>query len=52
MRHFLATLPYPGKDERVVHAPDPLIVGGAAHVIGKSAHILGAALHPEQRRPR
>jgi polyphosphate kinase 2 (PPK2 family) len=52
MRHFLATLPYPGKDERVVHAPDPLIVGGAAHVIGKPAHILGAALHPEQRRPR
>jgi polyphosphate kinase 2 len=52
MRHFLATLPYPGKDERVVHAPDPLIVGGAAHVIGKSTHILGAALHPDQRRAR
>jgi polyphosphate kinase 2 len=52
MRHFLASLPYPGKDERVVHAPDPLIVGGAAHVIGKSTHILGAALHPEQRRRR
>jgi polyphosphate kinase 2 len=50
MRHFLATLPYPGKDVAVVHAPDPLIVGGAAHVIGRSAHILGTALHPEQRR--
>jgi polyphosphate kinase 2 (PPK2 family) len=52
MRHFLDVLPYPGKDVGVVHTPDPLIVGGAAHVIGKSAHILGAALHPEQRRTR
>jgi polyphosphate kinase 2 len=52
MRHFLGTLPYPGKDEAVVHAPDPLIVGGAAHVIRQSAHILGASLHPEQRRRR
>jgi polyphosphate kinase 2 len=52
MRHFLAALPYPGKDEAVVHAPDPLIVGGAAHVIGRSSHILGAALHPDQRRAR
>ncbi|WP_372620961.1 polyphosphate kinase 2 [Falsiroseomonas sp.] len=52
MRHFLSTLPHPGKDQAVVHAPDPLIVGGAAHVIGRSAHILGAALHPEQRRTR
>jgi polyphosphate kinase 2 len=52
MRHFLDVMPYPGKDAGVVHTPDPLIVGGAAHVIGKSAHILGAALHPEQRRTR
>lgn len=27
MRHFLSTLDYPGKDERVVGKPDPLIVG-------------------------
>jgi polyphosphate kinase 2 len=52
MRFFLGALPYDGKDEHVVHAPDPLIVGGAAHVIGRSAHILGAALHPDQRRTR
>ncbi|MGG5807762.1 polyphosphate kinase 2 [Falsiroseomonas sp. CW058] len=52
MRFFLNALPYPGKDEAVVHAPDPLIVGGAAHVIGRSSHILGAAMHPEQRRGR
>jgi len=50
MRHFLHALPYAGKDEGVVHAPDPLIVGGAGHVVKRHAHILGAALHPEQRR--
>ena len=50
MRFFLAALPYPGKDHAVVHAPDPLIVGGAGHVIGRSVHILGTALHPEHRR--
>jgi len=49
MRHFLASLPYPGKDLRVVGAPDPLIVGSSSHVIGKSEHIIGASLHPEQR---
>ena len=50
MRHFLHNLPYDGKDESVVHEPDPLIVGSTAHVIGASAHILGKTLHPEQRR--
>lgn len=44
MQHFLSTLPYPGKDEEVVHGPDPLIVGSTHHVIGKSEHILGATL--------
>ncbi|MEO3472100.1 polyphosphate kinase 2 [Roseomonas sp. CAU 1739] len=50
MRHFLFRLPYEGKDEGVVHEPDPLIVGSTAHVIGASAHILGKTLHPGQRR--
>ncbi len=50
MLHFLHALDYPDKDTRVVHAPDPLIVGGAGHVIQRSEHILGTALHPEQRR--
>ena len=50
MRHFIHVLPYEGKDEGVVHAPDPLIVGGAGHVIGRSSSILGTALHPDQRR--
>lgn len=27
MRHFLSTLDYPGKDDRVVGSPDPLVVG-------------------------
>ncbi|MEL6958531.1 MAG: polyphosphate kinase 2 [Pseudomonadota bacterium] len=49
MRHFLASLDYPGKDEDIVGTPDPSIVGGAAHEISRSDHILGASLHPETR---
>jgi polyphosphate kinase 2 len=52
MRHFLYTLPYDGKDESVVHEPDPLIVGTTAHVIGNAAHILGKTLHPDARYVR
>lgn len=33
MMHFLNSLDYPGKDTDLVVAPDPLIVGSAAHVI-------------------
>ena len=36
MRHFLSTLPYPGKDPAVACAPDPLIVGAAAEVLANS----------------
>ncbi|MEX0283390.1 MAG: polyphosphate kinase 2 [Paracoccaceae bacterium] len=50
MRHFLSTIDYPDKDESVVGEPDPLIVGGAYHVIHKSQHILGTALHPDTRQ--
>ena len=50
MRHFLSTLDYPGKDPKIARAPDPLIVGGAGHVIHRSSHILGKALHPDTRR--
>ena len=49
MLHFLNALDYPDKDQSLVHAPDPLIVGGAGHVIHKADHILGTALHPDQR---
>lgn len=50
MLHFLNSLDYPGKDEKIVKAPDPLIVNEASHVIHKSDHILGAAQHPEARK--
>jgi polyphosphate kinase len=33
MRHFLDTLPYPGKDQHLVRKADPLIVGSAASVL-------------------
>ncbi|MGY6633658.1 MAG: polyphosphate kinase 2 [Alkalilacustris sp.] len=50
MKHFLASLDYPGKDPEVVGHPDPLLVGHASHVVHSAAHILGAALPPELRR--
>ncbi len=50
MKHFLASLPYPEKDQHIVGHPDPLIVGSGEHVIGRSEHILGTSLHPDQRR--
>lgn len=46
MRHFLSTLDYPDKDPAIARAPDPLIVGRAAHVIHRSEHVLGTSLHP------
>ena len=36
MRHFLAGLPYAGKDERVAHPADALIVGPAGEVLAHS----------------
>jgi hypothetical protein len=36
MRHFLSTLPYPGKDERVARPADPRIIGAAAEVLASS----------------
>ncbi len=50
MLHFLNSLDYPDKDLHIAHAPDPLIVGGAGHVIHRADHILGTALHPDHRR--
>ncbi|MGB7319692.1 MAG: polyphosphate kinase 2 [Planktotalea sp.] len=49
MLHFLNSLDYPGKDTALVTAPDPLIVGGAAHVIHSANHILGNSLHPDAK---
>lgn len=50
MQHFLSTLPYPDKDTRVVHGPDPLIVGTSSQVLSRTEHILGKTLHPEARK--
>lgn len=50
MRHFLASIDYPDKDESVIGQVDPLIVGEASHVIHRSEGILGASVHPEHRR--
>jgi len=49
MRHFLASLDYPGKDMAIVGQPDPLIVGRAEHVVHKADHILATSLHPDTR---
>jgi polyphosphate kinase 2 len=45
LQHFLHSLNYPNKDTKVVHEPDPLIVGHSQHVIGRSKHILGPSLN-------
>lgn len=50
MKHFLNTLPYPGKDTKVIGRTDPLIVGSSLDVIGRSENILGRSLHPDHRR--
>ena len=52
MLHFLQNLDYPDKDQKLVKAPDPLIVRSAHHVVSRSEHILGTALHPDQRVAR
>ncbi len=41
MQHFLSNLDYPGKDARVLHGPDPLIVGSSSQVIEKDRHLWG-----------
>ncbi len=50
MRHFLASVDYPGKDHQIVGQPDPALVSSAAHVVHESDHILGKSLHPDQRK--
>ncbi len=41
MQHFLVNLEYPGRDLKVVHGPDPLIVGTSSQVIEKDRHLWG-----------
>lgn len=47
MRHFLASVDYPGKDRDIVDHPDPSIVSTAQHVLHNTGHILGKARHPD-----
>jgi len=41
MQHFLSSLDYPEKDKRVLHGPDPLIVGPSSQVIERDSHLWG-----------
>ncbi len=52
MRHFLTSLEYPGKDDKIAIEPDPRIVGRADHVLHKNEHILATSLHPDTRQMR
>ena len=52
MRHFLASLDYPGKDPAIATPPDPRIVGRADHVLHNNEHILSTSLHPETRKAK
>ena len=51
LRHFLSHLPYPDKDPKIVHTPDPLIVGASVHVIGGGRQLLGATAHLAEPQP-
>ena len=50
MRHYLASLDYPGKDASVALQPDPLIVSTAHGVLETASQILSTSLHPDTRR--
>ncbi|HEB88666.1 MAG TPA: polyphosphate kinase 2 [Deltaproteobacteria bacterium] len=44
MRHLLYNLDYPDKDEDIVRAPDPLIVGPASQIYERDEHPLSSAI--------
>jgi hypothetical protein len=50
MQHFLALIPYDGKDRSIVTSPDPLIVGTSAPVIGTGLQIINKTVHPALKR--
>jgi polyphosphate kinase 2 len=52
MRHFLASIDYPGKDLAVVGQPDPLIIGKGRQVIHGSEGLMAAAMPPDLRKPK
>ena len=52
MRHFLASIDYPGKDAAVIGQPDPLIIGKGSQVIHGVDGLLTAAVPPELRKSK
>jgi polyphosphate kinase 2 len=40
MRHFLYSLPYPNKNHKIAHLPDPLLVGEASKVLEEDERII------------
>lgn len=52
IRHFLYSLPYEGKDTKLIDAPDPKLVMLTDHGIHNSQHIFGKSLHPDQRKKK
>ena len=50
MRHFLAQLDYPNKDDTVAQLPDPKIVHQAGSGVHAADHILAASSHPKTRK--
>ncbi|MEQ1771039.1 MAG: polyphosphate kinase 2 [Devosia sp.] len=50
MQFLLSSLPYPDRDNHVVHGPDPLIVGSSSAVIGQDSAIFGRTVHPDMKR--
>ena len=40
MRHFLYSLPYPNKNHKIAHLPDPLLVGDASKVLEEDERIM------------
>lgn len=50
IKHFLAQLDYPDKDESVATPPDPKIYHQAVALVQEADHILSASLHPKTRK--
>lgn len=52
MTHFLDSLPYPDKDQKLACPPDPLIVGSGSHAVGRNNHILADVAHDKRKQKR
>ncbi len=52
MRYFLNSMPYAGKDRKVIGRPDPLIVGSGAHVVHSSEDIFDKSKYPDRKKAK